>query len=156
MAIAIESPQHSGIQDYRVMYSKEKENSNNDNNTWHWVTKVMEVSAKDKTRILEKTKSTDFLDKKHQTSPDYALFSFNLSKINYSKQYRVVFYVTDYFVLSHLYCRLVDTTNWVMVPPPSLKFLANPNSLTLRPGGESNVEINTKGKVGLSKSSVLF
>ena len=149
MAIAIESPQHSGVTDYRVMYSKEKESNSNNDNKWHWVTKVMEVSANDKTRILEKTNSSDFFDEKYQNPPGYALFSFNLSKINYPQQYRVVFYITDYFVLSHIYCRLVDTTNWIMVPPPEFEISANPNSLTLRPGQESNVEMNIKGKVDL-------
>jgi hypothetical protein len=147
MAIAIESPQHSGVTDYRIMYSKEKENTND--SKWHWVTKVMEVSANDKTRVLEKTNSTDFFDKKNKKFPEYALFSFDLSKINYPQQYRVVFYVTDYFILSHLYCRLVDTTNWIMIPPPDFEISANPNSLTLRPGEEANVELSIKGKVDL-------
>lgn len=151
MAIAIDSLQHSGVTDYRIIYSKEKDDNSNGNYSgrWHWVTKFMEVSANDKERILEKTNSLDFLDKKYQNPPGYALFSFDLGKINYPQQYRVLFYVTDYFVLSHLYCRLVDTTNWVMIPPPEFGIYPNPNSLTLRPGESSNVEVTIKGNVDL-------
>ena len=133
MALAIDSLQHDRVTDYRVMYSKEKDANNNNDTHWHWVTKFMEVSANDKERIIEKSNSSDFFDKKNQNPPGYTLFSLDLDKINYPQQYRVLFYITDYFVLSHLYCRLVDTTNWVMIPPPLFEISTKPSSLTLRP-----------------------
>jgi hypothetical protein len=150
MAISIDSPQHAGITDYRIIYSKEKNNvSNNGNYGWHWTSKFMEVSTNDKERILEKTNSTDIFDKLHQNMPNYVLFTFDLDKINLPQQYRVLFYMTDYLVLSHIYCRLVDTTNWAMIPPPEFEISSKPNSLTLRPGESSNVEVALKGNIDL-------
>ena len=147
MAIAIDSIQDMGITDYRIMLFREQDN---DNKEWKWIKEIREVSAYDKTRVLEKASSLDIFDKKEkQQSSEYALFSFDLEKVNFPKQYRAVFYITDYFVKEHRLCRLIDTTNWVMVPPPEFTITTKPNSITLRPGEDINVELAIKGNVNL-------
>ncbi len=90
-----------------------------------------------------------FFDKKYENPPTYASFSLDLNKINYPQQYRLLFYITDYFVIHHLYCRLVDTTNWVMIPPPQFEFSPKSNSLTLRPGESTTTEVTIKSNVDL-------
>lgn len=69
MALAIDSIQHHGVTDCRVSYSRSPNingnadygnhtsSSNNNNSTWIWTRKVLEVSAFDKTRILEEEKN---------------------------------------------------------------------------------------------------
>jgi hypothetical protein len=133
-----------------VIHEKEKESNST---KWHWTSKVLEISTKDKTRILEKFNSSDPFDSFNQKNINYVVYSFDLSKINHPQQYRVVFYITDYYVLSHFYCTLVDITNWVMIPPPEYNISANPNSITLRPGERSSIELNVKGNVNLPTSA---
>ena len=120
MAIAIDSIQHPGVTDYRIMY-----NRTNVNGIWTWTRQVAEVSANDETRVLEEEKK----GQKNYTSYDqggkpYILFSFDLEKINFPQRSRVVFYIIDYFVMKHHFCRLVDITNWVVVPPPEFTMSA--------------------------------
>ena len=149
MAISIDSLQHAGVTDYRVIYSKQKSNFTNNNDKWHWITDFKEVSADDKERTIDKSNSSDFFDKKYENPPTYVLFSLDLNKVNYPQQYRLLFYITDYFVISHLYCRLVDTTNWVMIPPPQFELSPKSNSLTLRPGENTTTEVTIKSNVDL-------
>jgi hypothetical protein len=127
MALAIDSIQHHGVTDYRVIYSRSpninnnsdygnySNSSNNNNSPWIWTRKVLEVSAFDKTRILEEEKNYTAFYNQDQS---YIVFSFDLSKVNFPQQYRAVFYATDYFILKHRLCRLVDTTSWAIMPPP--------------------------------------
>ena len=147
MAIGIDSVHREGITDYRVMVARNPisdDRNNNDNNNIHnssitnstnnnnnrnntnslWTKKVLEVSAYDKARVLEEENNyTGFYDKK---GDPYILFSFDLGKVNYPQQYKAVFYITDLFIKNHHLCRLLDTTNWVIIPPPDFTITTNP------------------------------
>jgi hypothetical protein len=172
MAIGIDSVHREGITDYRVMVARnpinhDRNNNNNNNNnnsiinstnnsnrnntTSLWTKKVLEVSAYDKERVLEEENNyTGFYD----TEGDpYILFSFDLGKVNYPQQYKAVFYITDLFIKNHRLCRLLDTTNWVIIPPPDFTITTNPSSLLLRPGEEKNVELIIKGNTRLESSA---
>ena len=169
MALAIDSIQHPGTTDYRMEYSKEPNFKNSNYNgsivenvTWQWNKGLREVSANDDSRILEQNQNfTYFYDK---SNPNYILFSFDLSKINSPQHYRTVFYITDYFVLKHRLCRLVDTTVWGIIPPPEISInITNETDnsqsnkpLELRPGEEKDIEILVKGNTDLQSSALLF
>jgi hypothetical protein len=168
MALAIDSIQHPGTTDYRMEYSKEPnfKNSNDNGNiaenvTWQWDKRLSEVSANDDSRMLEQYQNfTSFYDK---SNPNYILFSFDLSKINLPQHYRAVFYITDYFVLKHRLCRLVDTTVWGIIPPPEVGInITNDTDnsqstkpLILRSGEEKDIEILIKGNTNLQSSALL-
>ena len=85
----------------------------------------------------------------------YIQFSFNLDKINSPQQYKVVFYITDYSVKDHRLCRLIDTTNWVIIPPPDFSMSASPSSVVLRPGDRKNIELQIKGNTDLQSEAAL-
>jgi hypothetical protein len=154
MALALDSAQHAGVTDYRVIFSRNPINNSSNsssssshtlNSAWAWTRNVTEVSAYDKSRVLEVEKNYGFYDK----NKPYILFSFDLQKINFPQQYRVVFYTTDYFVLKHRFCRLIDTTNWVIIPPPEFTISTSPASVVLRPGDEKAIELMIKGNTQL-------
>ncbi len=79
MALAIDSVQHAGVTDYRVILSRNPTNSSNSNinnynnnstssnnqkSTWAWTRQITEVSAYDKSRVLEQEKNyAGFYDK---------------------------------------------------------------------------------------------
>ena len=93
-----------------------------------------------------------FIDKR---TPYRIPFSFNLEAPNSPEQYKLVFFVTDYYVIGHHFCRLVDTTNWVIVPPPKFTLATSPSSLTLRPGEERKIVVEIKGNSALQSEATL-
>jgi hypothetical protein len=130
MAIDIDSVLDAGT-DYRVIYSRVP----HDTWTGYWTKQVREISAYDKIRVVEENRNyTDFYNKQDDSS--HILFSFDLSKVNSSQQYKAAFYITDYFVKDHKFCTRIDTTNWVIIPPPEFTISASPSSVVLRPGEE--------------------
>jgi hypothetical protein len=149
MAIDIDSVLDAGT-DYRVIYSRVPSNSW----TGYWTKQVREISAYDKIRVVEENKNyTDFYNKQDDSS--HILFSFDLSKINLPERYKAAFYITDYFVKGHQFCTLIDTTNWVIIPPPEFTISANPSSVVLRPGEEQNIQLQVKGNTDLQSEAVL-
>jgi hypothetical protein len=146
MAIALDSPGDTGLTDYRVMLLREQDRVDKE---WKWIRELREVSVNDKTKVLEKTNSDVFGKNDSKLSTDYAQFSFHLNEVNFPQQYRAVFYITDYFVKEHRFCRLIDTTNWVMIPPPEFTISTKPNSITLRSGEDISVEVAIKGNVNV-------
>ena len=111
-----------------------------------------EVSAYDKPGFVEENSNTSLFDKR---TPYRIPFSFNLESANSPEQYKVVFYVTDHFVFGHHFCRLVDTTNWVLAPPPNFVMTTSPNSVELRPGEEKNILVEIKGITNLQSEASL-
>jgi hypothetical protein len=158
MAIAIGSVQHPAVTDYRVILSRSPinnntSNTNNNKSTWVWTRNVVEVSAYDKQRLLEEEKNYRAF---YQDGKPYVLFSFDLGKINFPQQYNAVFYITDYFVKEHRFCRLIDITNWVNIPPPEFTMSITPsNSIALRPGEEKDIELAIKGNTNLPSEAYL-
>ena len=155
MAIAIDSVQHSAVTDYRVILSRSHtSNTNNGAPAWTWTRQVFEVSAYGKQRLLEQEKNYGIF---HDNDSTYVLFYFNLNKVNFPQQYRAVFYITDYFVKAHIFCRLVDITNWIIVPPPEFAMSITPNSaIVLRPGEEKDVKLAIKGNTHLPSEASLI
>jgi hypothetical protein len=149
MAIDIDSVLDAGT-DYRVIYSRVPYT------TWigNWTKQVREISAYEKIRVMEEKNMTytDFLNKRDNSS---ILFSFNLSKVNSPERYKAAFYITDYFVKGHQFCTLIDTTNWVLIPPPEFTVSANSSSVVLRPGEEQNIQLQVKGNTDLQSEAVL-
>lgn len=164
MAVAIYSVQHVGVTDYRVILSRNPINSSNNNNDgnnsnnnnqnskWEWTRQITEVSAYYKSRVLKEEKNyRGFYDK----DKPYVLFFFDLEKVNFPQQYRAVFYITDYFVNEHRFCRLIDTTNWVIMPPPEFTISTTPISVVLRPGEQKHIELTIKGNTQLQSKAFL-
>jgi hypothetical protein len=138
-------------------YNHYSNSSINNNTIWAWTKRVYEVSAFDKTRILTEEKNfTGFYDRTQGQPPyNYILFSFDLSKVNFPQQYRAVFYITDLYIKQHVLCRLVDTTNWDLIPPPEFTMTAKPNPVELRPGEDRDIQLLIKGNVHLPTEALI-
>ncbi len=138
--------------DYRIQYSRIPYFMW----TGNWTRQVQEISAYDTARILnEEGNYSALYDTNGHGLPKYLLFSFDLSDANFPKQYKAVFYVTDYLVKDHHFCRLIDMTNWVIIPPPDFSMSASPSSVTLRPGEEKSIKLNIKGNSALESEAAL-
>ena len=75
---------------------------------------------------------------------------------NSPQQYKAVFYITDYFIIHHVFCRLVDITNWIIIPPPDFSISIAPNStVNLRPTEQKNIELLIKSNTDLASEAFL-
>lgn len=147
MSLDLNSVYDTGT-DYRIIYSRIPHGEW----TGNWTRQVEEVSAYDKVGFVKEETNSSIIDKR---TPYRIPFLFNLEDANLPDQYKIVFYVTDHYVLGHHFCRLVDTTNWVIVPPPKFTMLTSPNSVVLRPGEQSNVVVEIKGNTALQSEAIL-
>ena len=147
MAIDLNSVYDAGT-DYRILYSRIPYGEW----TGHWTKLVEEVSAYDKLGYIGKPTNTSLFDNR---TPYRIPFSFDLEGANSPEQYNIVFYITDHYALGHQMCRLVDTTNWVIVPPPKFIVSASPSSVILRPGEENKIIVEIKGNTNLQSEAAL-
>jgi len=138
MAIDVDSVHDTGT-DYRIILSRVLHDS-----SAKWMREVREISAFDESKLLENSTYPDTL----KTNP-YVLFSFDLAKANYPERSKIVLYITDFYVKNHQFCRLIDTTNWVIVPPPKFFMSLSPSAVFLRSGQDENVQIRLKGNSDL-------
>lgn len=147
MAIDLSSVYDAGT-DYRVVYSRIPYG------TWtgNWTKLIEEVSAYDKLGYMGIPTNTSLYDYR---TPYRIPFSFDLEAAKSPQQYNLVFYITDHYLLHHHLCRLVDTTNWVIVPPPKFVVTASPSSAILRPGTENNIVVEIKGNSNLQSEAAL-
>jgi uncharacterized membrane protein len=59
-------------------------------------------------------------------------------------------------VINHRLCRLIDATNWVIIPPPDFDISIKPDSsIALRPNEERTVQLQIKGNSDLQSEAVL-
>jgi hypothetical protein len=147
MAIDLNSVYDAGT-DYRILYSRIPYG------VWtgNWTSLTQEVSAYDKLAYIGAPINSSLFG---NSMPYRIPFSFNLEAANSPQQYNIVFYITDHYVLGHHLCRLVDTTNWVIVPPPKFTMSTSPGSVILRPGQQNNIVVEIKGNTNLQSEAAL-
>jgi hypothetical protein len=147
MAVDLSSVYDTGT-DYRILYSRIPYGGW----TGNWTRLVEEVSAYDKLGYMGTPTNTSLFDSR---TPYRIPFSFDLKAAKSPQQYNLVFYITDHYVLGHQLCRLVDTTNWVIVPPPKFVVSPSPSSAILRPGEENIIGVEIKGNSNLQSEAAL-
>jgi len=76
----------------------------------------------------------------------YVKFTMNLSTINFPDQYSLVFFVTDAYQNRNSTCSidLFDMSDEVHIPPPDFAFTVSPSSVSLRPGEQTEMELQIK------------
>jgi hypothetical protein len=83
----------------------------------------------------------------------YIDLSFDLGSINYPNLYDVLFAAHDDYVKDGTLCRMADVASRVYVPPPEFSITAQPNTVTLRPGNDTNVQLKVTSNIAI-KSQV--
>lgn len=137
MALDINSVHDTGT-DYRMILKRD--NVQNAVKEVSWNKEIQEISAFNKYGIVNNSPYEYNLSNSNKI-----LFSFDLKKINYPDSYKLIFFITNYYVYHHELCRLIDTTNWVLAPPPEFNISFSPNSIELRPGEGKNIGITVNG-----------
>jgi len=131
---------------YRIDLFGEKVNSTHS----QWKKEVYEISSDGTSKLI----SNQTLARFPSEDKKYVDFSVDLKSFSNPQKYRLLFYITDLYVKDGNLCREVDSTNWVLSPPPEFNIVASPNSIFMRPGEEKDVTVTINGNAELqSKGS---
>ena len=134
MALDISSVHDSGT-DYRLVLKRNVTNLSQ----FTWEKEFQEISAFNKYKLLEEYPYKDIV------SSNQIPFSLDLNSINFPETYKLIFFITNYYIYNHQLCRLIDTTNWILIPPPEFNTSFTPPSIQLRPGDEESIEVKING-----------
>ncbi|HET7285315.1 MAG TPA: hypothetical protein VFI70_11575 [Nitrososphaeraceae archaeon] len=86
----------------------------------------------------------------YESGKNYVDLSLDLGAMGYPSRYSVVSYTTEqFFTKKGPLCTLIDVTDLVHIPPPEFVMSTLPNSLVLRAGDESNIELQLKSNTTL-------
>jgi hypothetical protein len=147
VAIDINSIFNQGT-DYRIELVNEKINSTSSK----WVEVIYEISANGRTKELPKK----IFDEFPYLNKNFVDFSIDLDKISNPKDYKILFYITDFYVKNGKLCRMVDSTNWILSPPPNFNLLISDNPIHLSPGDESDTFVTIEGNTEIQAEAELY
>ena len=133
--------------DYRVDLFGEKINSTHS----QWKKEVYEISSDGTSKLI----SNQTFDRFPYEGKKYVDFSVDLNSISNPQKYRILFYITDLYVKDGKLCRMVDSTNWALSPPPEFNIIASPNSIFMRPGEDKDVTVTINGNTELQSKGRL-
>ena len=123
--------------DYRVEIFGESVNSSKA----VWKMETHELSAGGASKLI----GTKVFDELPWKEKDNVEFTLNLSTIGNPQKYKLLFYITDIYVKEGKICRRVDSTNWILSPPPEFSITTSPNSVLMRPGDSRDVRVTIIG-----------
>lgn len=146
MAVDVFSVFNQGI-DYRVdLY----ENSINSTQS-QWNEDAYEISADGSSKKLSSTSYEQFPFE----GKDYLDFSIDLNSISNPQKYRLLFYITDFYVNNGKVCRMVDSTNWLLAPPPQFNIAVSSSSVFIRPGEHKDISVSISGDTEMQSNGTL-
>lgn len=146
MAIDIFSIFNEGV-DYRVELFGEKLNSTHS----QWKKEIYEISSDGTSKLISNQTFNSF----PYEGKKYVDFSVDLNSVSNPQKYRILFYITDLYVKDGKLCRMVDSTNWALSPPPEFDIIASPNSIFMRPGEDKDVVVTISGNTELQSKGRL-
>lgn len=147
VAIDINSLFNQGT-DYRIELVNERINST----IQKWVEIIYEISANGEKKEISKKLFDEF----PFINKNFIEFSIDLNKISNPKDYKILFYVTDIYVKNGKLCRMVDSTNWILSPPPNFNLLISDNPINTNPGEENDIFVTIEGNTALQAEAELF
>ena len=140
----VKSAFNEGI-DYRIEFTGNQINSTHN----QWQQDLYEISLDGRTKLKSSVVYNEFPSQK-----EFLDFSIDLSSVSNPKNYNILSYVINSYVKSGQYCRMVDSTNWIMIPPPHFSVSVSPSSLELRPRDDKDFQIFIKGTAGVSDAII--
>jgi len=127
-----------------------------ENNMQTWSYQLEEQTHDGTLRILyKKNNFTQFFDINNQ---NYIYVSLDLKKINYPKEFLMVFF-TDYDYQnnkSNLYHEITDFSDFIFIPPPKFQITTAPMNILMRPGEKETVQIYMNTSNHIIKPEVSF
>lgn len=146
VVIDVKSTFNKGI-DYRIEFSGKPINHTEN----LWLQELYEISLDGATKKTATKIFSGFPD-----GNEYLDFSIDLNRVSHPQEYNILSYVVDSYLKNGQYCRMVDSTNWILIPPPSFDMYLSPPSLQMRPGDTENVQVYVKGNTEVGNTFVRF
>ena len=145
MVIDIVSTLNRGI-DYIVELSSPTETDNP-----VWTQNIYEISAfGNKKPLYNKTlNSFPYNDK------NFVDLSINLKSIGNPDKYKLLFYIVDIYPVDGEYCRIIDTSNWTLIPFPDFDIFSSTSNIVMRPPEEKSIALNINTNSDLESKAVL-
>lgn len=106
----------------------------------YWTENINEMSANGTSKLVD-SKTFDifpFNDK------NYVDLSLDLKLIGNPDKYKLLFYMVDIYPINGEQCRIVDTTNWSLIPAPEFNIVPESSSIEMRPSEEKEKHIPIK------------
>jgi len=145
MAIDIVSVLNKGI-DYIMELSSPTEFDNP-----VWTQNLYEISAFGNKKLIY----TKLFDTFPYNDKNFVEFSIDLKSIGNPDKYKLLFYIIDIYPVNGEYCRIVDTSNWSLVPPPEFSIVPATSNVVMRPHEEKNIIININTNSVLESKAIL-
>jgi hypothetical protein len=86
----------------------------------------------------------------------YVTLSFDLGAINFPENIKLFFATGSHLDLDGITCKLIDTTNFVVIPPPQFPISSSPNPLELRPGEEKSVQLQINSEANVNANASIY
>jgi hypothetical protein len=122
---------------------------NNTSHTWRrTATESVPFEAADD-RVLEQQNNYKFTV---VPGENYIDLSLNLGLLSYPSQYSIVAYALEVYKKDSVFCKLVDVTDVVHIPPPDVAIYTMPSSIGLLPAESRTVELQVKSNTDLQSN----
>ena len=145
MAIDIVSVLNRGI-DYIVDLSSPTESDKP-----VWTQNIYEISAFGNKKLLY-TKSFDSFP---YNGKNFVEFSIDLKSIGNPDKYKLLFYIVDLHPINGKYCRIVDTSNWTLIPAPEFNIVPTTSNIVIRPPAEKDIVVNINTNSDIESNATL-
>jgi hypothetical protein len=86
---------------------------------------------------------------------NYIDLNLNLSLLSYPSQYSIVAYALELYHEDSIFCKLIDVTDIVHIPPPDFSISISPHSIPLLPGENKTAELLVRSNTNL-QSNISF
>ncbi|MGH9980875.1 MAG: hypothetical protein ACRD6U_04890 [Nitrososphaeraceae archaeon] len=144
MAIDIVSVLTEGI-DYTMELSSPQYD------TPYWTENIYEISAFGSKKLVDTTK----LDTFPYNDKKFVEFSIDLKSIGNPDKYKLLFYIVDVYPVNGKYCRIIDTSNWSLIPTPEFNIVPDTFNIPIRPPEEKSILVNINTNSDLESEAVL-
>ena len=124
---------------------------NNTSNTWQrTATESIPSSLQGNNRVLEQQ---NYYNLSFVPGQNYVVVVvMNLALLSYPSQYSVIAYALETYNEDSVFCKLVDVTDVVHIPPPDFSTSTLPNSIVLLAGESKPVELQAKSNTNLQSN----
>ena len=144
MAIDIVTVLDEGI-DYTMELSSPKYDNP------YWTENVYEISAFGNKKLIY----TKTFDSFPYNDKNFIEFSIDLELFGNPDKYKLLFYIVDKYPVNGEDCRIVDTSNWSLIPTPEFNIVPATSNIEIRPPEEKNIIVNINTNSDLQSTAVL-
>ena len=117
----------------------------------YWPENIYEISAFGNKKLVY-TKTFDTFP---YNDKNFIEFSIDLELLGNPDKYKLLFYIIDKYPVNGEDCRIVDISNWSLIPTPEFNIVPAISNIEIRPPEEKNIIIKLNTNSDLHSTAVL-